>query len=174
MKVRSRSTSSATAQRSAAAAALLCAASFAVATPSPAQQADRWEVSSNPRLEIGATEGDPAYLFHAVGSGLLLPDGEIVVADAGYLDLPIFDSDGTLLHRMGGPGEFRSIEGMWLTPEGTIGIWDPSNRRFSYFDLQGNLESPSPVTAITEGNRAASGRDRCARDTPAPGRPAGR
>lgn len=122
----------------------------------PGQQAPVWHVSPGPEVQIGETSGEDAYLFQSIESVRFLPDGGIVVADAGFLDIRIFGSTGEFRTRMGGqgrgPGEFRDIKGMWLTSTGAIAAWDPVNRRITTFDSDGNRLSADRVEADAGGN----------------------
>ncbi len=122
----------------------------------PGEQARVWYVSPGPEVQIGETSGEEAYLFQSIESVRFLPDGGMVVADAGFLDIRIFGSTGVLRARMGGrgrgPGEFRSIMGMWLTSTGAIAAWDPVNLRITTFDSEGNRLSADRVEARAGAN----------------------
>jgi hypothetical protein len=69
-------------------------------------------VSAQPFLEIrGQSEQDSLHLLD-VSDAVLLPDGRIVVANAGEYELLVFDSTGRFIRRLGrkgdGPGEFAA------------------------------------------------------------------
>lgn len=114
------------------------------------QEASMWTISSG-AVEMGRGAEE---LFQAVLFGRLLPDGRAVVADVGGLWLRVYGPDGTRQAEMGGPGRgpgrFRAIHGLWITPEGRIGVWDPVNRRFTTFDPEGRLVDTHPVRANGE------------------------
>lgn len=66
---------------------------------------DRWTVGPEAALSIGVAEGDEAYQLFRVSDAMRLPDGRIVVADAGTRDTRLFDRNGSHLLTVGGPGE---------------------------------------------------------------------
>lgn len=118
-----------------------------------------WTVSSEPSVEIGRVTGEDAYLFESIQSARFLPDGRIAVADAGPPAVRVYGTDGRFRVEMGGegegPGQLLDIKGMWLTPEGDIGVWDPGNLRLTTFTAEGELEETVPVTpgeAMAAGN----------------------
>ncbi len=86
---------------------VLTTASPVVAAPS----APLW-VDSTPLLVIGSDESDDAFQLHRVSDALQLPDGRLVVSNAGSNELLVFDRDGRFLTRAGrtgnGPGEFSA------------------------------------------------------------------
>ncbi|WP_420449192.1 hypothetical protein [Candidatus Palauibacter sp.] len=102
-----------------------------------------WRIGPEPTLSIGAVEGDPAYELFRVSDATRLPDGRIVVANAGSAELRTFDETGTHLGTWGGegegPGEFGrggpSGVGRW--PGDSISASDTFARRFSVFDANG-------------------------------------
>lgn len=111
------------------------------------QQLEGWQISSNARV-LGRGEDE---LFQAVRHGRIFPDGRAVVADAGALFLRVYGADGQRLAEIGqggaGPGEFRAIHGIWLTPESDIGVWDGRLRRVSLFNSEGDLIATHPARA---------------------------
>lgn len=123
-----------------------------LATPSGlgAQEPSTWTISSR-AMEMGTGAEE---LFQAILFGRLFPDGSVVVADVRGLFLRIYGPDGTRQAEMGraggGPGEFRAIHGLWLTPKGKIGVWDGRSRRLTTFDRDGRLVDTRPVRADEE------------------------
>lgn len=87
---------------------VLTTASPLVAAPT----APLW-VDSAPLLVIGSDESDDAYQLHRVSDALQLPDGRLVVSNAGSNELRVYDRDGRFLTRVGrtgnGPGEFSAF-----------------------------------------------------------------
>lgn len=110
-----------------------------------------WRVSQEPSLEIGRVSGEDAYLFQAIRDARFLPDGRIVVADMGQGAVRVYGPDGEFLRAIGGrgegPGEFRRVDGMWLTSGGRVGVWDGALQRLSTFTSEGEHESVAPVLA---------------------------
>ncbi|WP_425153645.1 hypothetical protein [Candidatus Palauibacter sp.] len=103
-----------------------------------------WHIAESPTLSIGAFEGDPAYELYQVMDAARLPDGRIVVANAGSGELRVFDASGTHLASWGGrgegPGEFGDFAAPWSVgpwPGDSIAASDPFARRVSVFDADG-------------------------------------
>ncbi len=112
-----------------------------------AQQDSRWTLSSEIR-EIGDGADE---LFESVRFGRILADGRVLVGDAGLLIVRIYDSSGNRQVEIGGegagPGEFGSLDGLWIPSDGRIGAWDATNRRVTMFDSEGRLISTHLVGA---------------------------
>lgn len=100
-----------------------------------------WALSSEPLLTIGELDGPDDYLFQRITGGRFLPDGGLVVSDGGLLEIRVFGPDGGLAAKMGregeGPGEFASLDGVWVTPDGAIGAMDPRLYRLQVFSVDG-------------------------------------
>lgn len=108
-----------------------------------AQQADEWTISSEPVVEIGVLDGDPAYVFTSIRAARLLPAGRIVVADRGMSSIRVYDARGVIQATFGragdGPGEFRGIGGLSVHPPDTIRVWDSGTFRISTFVVGDSL-----------------------------------
>ncbi|MDX1393156.1 MAG: hypothetical protein R3195_02150 [Gemmatimonadota bacterium] len=100
-------------------------------------------LSAGPVLVIGRMDGSDEYLFQTIVGTTTLPGGEIAVADDGFKNVRVYDTSGEMLAGMGsagaGPGQFLSIRGIWTTPEGTIGVFDPVQLRVTTFFADGTL-----------------------------------
>ena len=102
-----------------------------------------WRIGPEPTLSIGAVEGDPAYELFRVTDATRLPDGRIVVANAGSAELRMFDETGTHLGTWGGEGEgpeefgLGGPSGVGRWPGDSISASDTYARRFSVFDANG-------------------------------------
>lgn len=114
----------------------------------PGGSADRspaasWALEDSPLVTIGAVDGPEAYTFHRVSDAALLPDGQLVVADAGLGVLRVFDQDGRFQVEMGGrgdgPGEFRGIGDIAILPPDTILAFDPDAQRLTTWLADGTL-----------------------------------
>ncbi len=74
-----------------------------------------WQISQEPAISIGTVAGGEDFQLHQVGDALRLPDGRIVVANAGSHQLLVFDEAGKYLQAWGqrgeGPGDFSTIQG---------------------------------------------------------------
>lgn len=110
-----------------------------------AGQPETVRVDPEPLLAIGELDGAEEYLFSSIGQAFLLGDGRLVVSDRGVNEIRVFGPDGTFLNTIGrvgeGPGEFGDVTGLWLTPDGLIGVWDGGNLRLSTFSAGGELVS---------------------------------
>ena len=99
-----------------------------------------WRLSENPALEIGAVDGEPAYLFDRVVGAITLSDGQIAVADMGSAQIRVFDPTGKHLISFGaegdGPGEFRQVIGLHRLPGDAIAVIDRLDR-LHVFDSSG-------------------------------------
>ena len=84
-------------------------------------------------------EGAPAWAaFSRIGSGVLVDDGSVVVADVGLREVHRLGPSGDSLGQLGaqgeGPGEFRFPARVWTTPGDSIWVWDSRLRRLTLFD----------------------------------------
>jgi len=105
--------------------------------------AEAWTVSPEPSLQIGAVEGESAYLFGNIWGASEASDGRIVVSEGQTYEIRVFAPDGRHLVTFGGrgdgPEEFRGPP--WITMAGldTLVAWDPALFRLSWFGLSGGL-----------------------------------
>ena len=110
---------------------------------------EAWTVSDRPALSIGALGGPEAYQFVAVSGAARLPDGDIVVVDRGAKTVRIFDSSGSFLKTLGGPGsgpgEFQEPGSVTLGRGNTLAIWDNLLFRMTRFDETGE---PSDIQTL--------------------------
>lgn len=113
-------------------------AGIEIITNSPAVAA--WSVTDAPVLEIGAMDDPGPYELYRVRDVELVPDGRVVVANAGSNELRIFDADGSLLSAAGsrghGPREFDGL-GMVESYADSLMTWDWGNQRVSVRLLDG-------------------------------------
>lgn len=105
--------------------------------------AEVWTVEAEPAVTIGTVDGPPETLLYRATSALVLPDGKIVVANEGTFELRYYDADGRLNRSVGaegdGPGEFRSLAGVWRLRGDTIAAWDSRLHRLSFFTHAGDF-----------------------------------
>lgn len=98
-------------------------------------EAPLWRLSAEPRLEIGVAEGEEAYQLFRAGSGAVLPDGSIALANSGTSEVRLFDPSGRHVRSTGsrgqGPGEFTSVRLLGVVAGDSLLVWDTGNRRFS-------------------------------------------
>ena len=114
----------------------------------------RYQVSDEPRLQIGsAHDGESA--LHRVTGAIRLPDGRFVVANAGTHELKFFDSSGVHLASTGqrgdGPGDFEHISLIGALADGRIAAMDMMLGRVSVFSADGVHERTYRVSsAVSE------------------------
>jgi len=110
-----------------------------------------WTLAAEPEVEIGAREDDPRQTLHQVAGAVRLPDGRIVVANAGPRELLVFGPDGgyaATLGRQGkGPGEFEGLAWIGHLRADTVVAWDNRLARWSLFTPDGlvRVVTPTPV-----------------------------
>jgi hypothetical protein len=118
---------------------------FVASSHVTAQQATGWTIATKPELAIGDAMAEDEYMFQSISAARLLPDGRVVVADNGLLEIRMYGKDGKFLQRIGrrgsGPGEFAYIPALWLTSKGKIAAWDARTRRITIYTGDGNLEN---------------------------------
>lgn len=102
-----------------------------------------WRLSTEPTLQIGLEEGPAEYQFVRVEGVVRLPDGRIVVADAGSWEIRLFAMEGAFLTASGrrgdAPGEYRQIAGLGYGPGDSLWVYDFGNRRFTILTADGEL-----------------------------------
>ena len=103
---------------------------------------DQWLLSPDPEVTIGLVDGDPDYLFGRISDGVLLPGGEIAVADLRLRTVRLYDSSGTFLRDLGrtgeGPGEFMSVMAIWALGD-AVSVFDNRIFRLTRFGVDGSL-----------------------------------
>jgi len=101
-----------------------------------------WNLGETPVLDIRTQDGEGPALFR-VSIAVALSEGRTAVGNGGSMEVLIFDTQGELIQVIGGegqgPGEFGSIKSILELSEDSIGVYDPSLRRFSVFGTDGNL-----------------------------------
>lgn len=98
-----------------------------------------WAIDPSPSLVIGGLNApEDQQMFRVQGAGLL-PDGRIVVMNAGSFELRIYDTDGSLFRQHGregeGPGEFSAPRFAGRVAEDTLVVYDRQLRRVSHFHV---------------------------------------
>src|SRR5690606_8034144 len=136
--------------RTTAAFALACFAGCAGAE-SPDQRAS-YDADSLPAVvaeedgRIGNVD-DPSIGFSRIGGVAQTADGLLVVLEQQAREIRVYDPDGSLLRRFGGPGsgpgEFRSPGAMGSSGD-TIWVYDFLNARLTLFRTDGTLLETVP------------------------------
>ena len=100
-------------------------------------------------LRIGALEGAEEYTFGMIAGLAVGRDGSIFVADYNGPVIRMYDSAGKFVRKVGrsggGPGEYRAIQGIAVTTDSRIAIWDPANARITVFDGTGEYKESHAV-----------------------------
>lgn len=100
-------------------------------------------ISPRPVSIISANDESGGIRFTRATVATRLSGGRIAIADAADMIVRIFSPAGELLHAAGraggGPGEFRSLSGMWQCMPDSLFVWDPALNRISVFGAAGAL-----------------------------------
>jgi hypothetical protein len=106
-------------------------------------------LAQDPVFRLGTLTGAVEERFGRVVGALALPDGSLVVLDAGLRDLLRFDRDGALLWRVARELEveregqedmetrFRLPQRLVLLAGDTLAVWDPGLGEVILFDIDG-------------------------------------
>ena len=96
-----------------------------------------WRLSGAPAVSIGVMDGAAEEQLFRVTDAAVLSDGRILVGNSGTSELRVFDPTGEFSHSLGGdgegPGEFRMIRQVDVTPGDSVFAWDLRLRRLSVF-----------------------------------------
>lgn len=102
-----------------------------------------WRVDASPLLAVGKMDGEGAELFVRVGDATRLPDGGLVVLDAGASELRFFGPAGALTRVAGrageGPGEFRGLFAVELVDGESVVAWDFARGVLSHWSATGEF-----------------------------------
>ncbi len=92
-------------------------------------------------VRLNSSAIKPEEGFSGVVGAAFLPNGTIVVADAGRKSIHRFDTSGKYLGSTGregkGPGEFDDLLSMRACSDGTLLAFDFALNRISMFDIKG-------------------------------------
>ncbi len=97
-------------------------------------------------LRLGSIEGDDPASFAEVVDVAVDGWGRIYVMDRQYLEIRVFEPDGSYVRTIGreggGPGEFRRVQGMSFDAQDRLWVVDIRNPLYAVFDTTGEfLES---------------------------------
>lgn len=115
-----------------------------------------WQIPDSPIVDIGGDETGPGAL-QRVRVVRWEVDGSILIGDGSSREIRRFDSTGRHMHTWGrsgdGPGEFRSISGIWPVAPDSVGVYDNVLRRVTVASRTGLVgrttslrELPFPYT----------------------------
>lgn len=109
-------------------------------------------VADEPALTIGVVDGPDALMFQRIVS--VARDGEerLVVADAGWGEIRVFDAGGEHVLSTGregeGPGEFQNLSGAWPGSGRNIFAVDGWQLRITEFGPVGGIESVTRIEGV--------------------------
>jgi hypothetical protein len=96
-----------------------------------------WQIGTFPLIEIGGEDAAPEHQLFRVVRALRLASGGLVVANAGSHELRFYDVEGRFERAVGGegegPGEFRSLDGVFPYRGDSLLAVDDGLRRLSVF-----------------------------------------
>ena len=115
---------------------------------------EAWVVAGSPHLEIGSTERPGQDLYEGTGA-VRMSDGRVAVANSGSSEIRIFSDTGELITAIGGPGdgpgEFRSLNHIFLLPGDSILASDFALDRLSVFSPHGDLVRTAQLAPAPSG-----------------------
>jgi len=104
---------------------------------------EEWITEPIPTTDIGAFEGNEGQVLARPWASLRFPDGRIAVSNHQTNEIRIYSPEGKFLRASGGegegPGEFRSIGGIYLSRGDTIIVADQRLLRLTLFDSTGDF-----------------------------------
>jgi hypothetical protein len=112
------------------------------ANPVPASNSPR-DIRFEEELTLGATEGDPHFIFGDFIRFAADDEGNIYVLDRESRSVKKFSPSGDFLGQFGrpgqGPGEFQLPEEIRLLADGNLIVFDGEGQRFSVFHADGSV-----------------------------------
>ncbi len=103
------------------------------------------KVTFEEELSIGGEDENGEIILYQPIRLAVDDDGNIYVADMSDSKIKVFDAQGNFIRSIGekgqGPGEFSSIGGIQILPNGNLIALDYRNRRTSIFDKNGKFLS---------------------------------
>lgn len=125
-------------------------------------------LAQDPDLRLGTSTGAEEERFGRVVGARVLPDGSVVLLDAGLRDLLRFDRSGALLWRVARTLEvereaeedtetrFRLPQHLALLGRDTLAVWDPGLGDIVLFDLEGEEIGVEPLELGSEVERVVA------------------
>jgi len=108
-----------------------------------------WQVTPEPRIDIGGDESDSTQQLFRVGSVFRLDDGRIVVTNRGTSDIRWYGAGGRLMARAGGAGGGPGLFGLlaWAAPLAgdSVLAYDARHHMMSVFDQRGTFVRAWPL-----------------------------
>lgn len=115
------------------------------------------EDTLRPLFEIGRYENDSSPIFEDLRDLEVDGEGQIYALDFKAAHIRVFAPDGTPLRTIGrsgeGPGELNQANGLRLTPDGTLWVYDHGKRALLALDLDGTERRRVPSIVSGYGYR---------------------
>lgn len=96
-----------------------------------------WSLSEQPLVEIGVRFGAESHTLSNVGDVIRLPGDRIAVVNTGTAQIRVYSISGEHLQDLGrsgdGPGEFRRVRRLWVTPHDSVMAYDGSLSRVTVY-----------------------------------------
>lgn len=130
---------------------LLLAGQSPIANPGePVEGPKACEITLSPQPLFVVGQGERSTdILHRVAGGVILPTGDVVIANAGDFELRWHDARGRLVRTTGrrgrGPGEFTALAGTWLLRDSLVVTYDFSASRIEFFTLDGDHRRTVPL-----------------------------
>jgi hypothetical protein len=113
-----------------------------------------WWVAPEPLISVGTAHGDSNRQLFEVVSALRLPEGRIVIANAGTSELRFVDSAGRFQGTVGrigsGPGEYRALSRLYRAGPDSLLVLDRGLGRLSQVDLRGHFGGLVPAESLSQ------------------------
>jgi hypothetical protein len=113
-----------------------------------------WRLGDVPTLDIGGSDVDPNYELYRVRGALGMPDGRLVIANAGTLELRFYSASGAYLTASGregeGPGEFQYFSWIARTRGDSLAVFDRRMSRLSVIDSDGRFARNVTIRSVGE------------------------
>jgi hypothetical protein len=94
-------------------------------------------------MEIGVAEGAPEYQLAGVRGAIRLADRGVVIANGQSNELRYYDARGRFVRATGkeggGPGEFKSLNGLAAYRGDSVAVWDTETWRLTVFGPDGGF-----------------------------------
>jgi hypothetical protein len=123
--------------------------------------APMWSVAPEPTLAVGGMDAPEEDQLYLVSGASRLPDGRMVVTNAGSREGRVVAPDGSLVATHGregdGPGEFRTLELEGVLPGDTLLVWDQTLQRMSLVHPDDGVARTYPVEWTGDGFPMARG-----------------
>jgi hypothetical protein len=93
-------------------------------------------------LSIGVEDGAEEYMLGEIADIALGRDGSIYALDRQVPVIRHYDAQGKYIRSIGrrgeGPGEYRSVSGLAVAPDGRLLVWDTGNWRINVYSPSGD------------------------------------